>query len=85
MRILFSSSDLPLIVKHVAVTFESSAVVGGLAGVRGVARVNGERGVEEFASPSFSFLCLSLKPIQGHKSNKIRHSINCHWGYILFS
>ena len=33
----------------------------------------------------FFFLCLSLKLIQGHKSNKIRHSINCHCGYILFS
>lgn len=42
MRILFSSSDLPLIVKHVAVTFESSAVVGGLAGVKGVGKPAGK-------------------------------------------
>lgn len=83
MRILFSSSDLPLIMKHVAVTFESSAVVGGLAGVRGVGEQRGKGECRNFCLAVFS-LSVSLKPIQGHKSYKIRHSINCHCGYILF-
>lgn len=58
MRILFSSSDLPLVVKHVAVTFESSAVVGGLAGVRGVGELRGKVECRSFCLALF--LSLSL-------------------------